>query len=220
MVNFIKTRPRKARLLSAVHEEMGAVWFHGEERRLWCKSLSSERKWRCFWRRNTGMFSDDFPMKLNELNLQLQGRDKYLLHLAGKISALTKKPEMCSRWLDEGIVDSFENLSEFAKNSDLGLAQWSQALESPPLHWEQFLLLEILPKQQSSEWQGERSTFCSCTCWFCFCSKRPAHPHDLWLRPQAEVCSTNTEWTLLWCGETASTHRTDSCGCYGPEGEK
>ncbi|KAJ3609889.1 hypothetical protein NHX12_021983 [Muraenolepis orangiensis] len=56
--------------------------------------------------------------KLNELNLQLQGRDKHLPHLADKISAFTRKLEMWGRCLDQGNTDAFENRTELAESSD------------------------------------------------------------------------------------------------------
>ena len=42
-------------------------------------------------------YHSDVIGKLNELNLQLQGRDKHLPHLAEKISAFTRKLEMWGR---------------------------------------------------------------------------------------------------------------------------
>ncbi len=42
-------------------------------------------------------YLSDIFVKLNELNLQLQGRDKHLPHLADKTSAFTRKLEMWGR---------------------------------------------------------------------------------------------------------------------------
>lgn len=50
--------------------------------------------------------------KLNELNLQLQGKDKHLPHLADKINAYSRKLEVWSRHLDQQNIDVFDNLSE------------------------------------------------------------------------------------------------------------
>lgn len=58
--------------------------------------------------------------KLNELNLQLQDRDKHLSQLADKISAFTRKLEMYSKQLEEGNADCFENLCVFAEASWIG----------------------------------------------------------------------------------------------------
>lgn len=64
-------------------------------------------------------YLSDIFGKLNELNLQLQGRDKHLPHLADKICGFTRKLEMWGRRLDQGNTDFFENLSEFAETSEL-----------------------------------------------------------------------------------------------------
>lgn len=53
------------------------------------------------------------------LHLHLQGRDKHLPHLADKISGFTRKLEMWDRQFDQGNIDSFENLSEFAETNGL-----------------------------------------------------------------------------------------------------
>ncbi|XP_058649117.1 zinc finger BED domain-containing protein 5-like [Onychostoma macrolepis] len=58
--------------------------------------------------------------KLNELNLQLQGRDKHLPHLADNITALIRKLEVWGRHLDQGNTEAFENLSETAETSTSG----------------------------------------------------------------------------------------------------
>ncbi|CAJ1059684.1 zinc finger BED domain-containing protein 5-like [Xyrichtys novacula] len=143
VVNFIKTRPLKARLFSALCDEMGAMHsdllFHSEARWLSRGKVLSQvfelrEEIQVFLEENgmhdvASKFSDEqFLMKLaylsdifgklNELNLQLQGRDKHLPHLADKISAFTRKLEMWGRRLDQGNTDFFENLSEFADTSD------------------------------------------------------------------------------------------------------
>ena len=118
VVNFIKTRPLKARLFSALCEEMGAdhtaVLFHSEAR--WLSRgkvltcmfelraeirlfLEEERMYEAASKFTDEHFlmklaylSDVFG-KLNELNLQLQGKDKHLPHLADKITGFTRKLE-------------------------------------------------------------------------------------------------------------------------------
>lgn len=53
--------------------------------------------------------------QLNELNLQLQGTDKYLPHLAD--SSFIRKLEMWHKRLQRGNIDCFENLSEFVESN-------------------------------------------------------------------------------------------------------
>lgn len=145
IVNFIKTRPLKARLLSALCEEMGAdhtsVLFHSEAR--WLSRgkvlsrvfelrveiglfLEEERMYEAASKFSDEQFllklaylSDVFG-KLNELNLQLQGKDKHLPHLADKITAFSRKLEAWGRRLDQQNVDVFENLSEVAETIHTG----------------------------------------------------------------------------------------------------
>lgn len=144
-VNFIKTRPLKARLFSALCEEMGAdhtaVLFHSDAR--WLSRgkvlsrvfelraeilafLEAERVYDI-----SGKFRDEqFLMKLaylsdvfgklNELNLQLQGKDKHLPHLADKITAFIRKLDVWGRHLDEGNTAAFENLHEISETSTSG----------------------------------------------------------------------------------------------------
>ncbi|XP_073328897.1 zinc finger BED domain-containing protein 5-like [Pagrus major] len=145
IVNFIKTRPLKARLLAALCEEMGAdhtsVLFHSEAR--WLSRgkvlsrvfelrveirlfLEEERMYEAASKFSDEQFllklaylSDVFG-KLNELNLQLQGKDKHLPHLADKITAFSRKLEAWGRRLDQQNVDVFENLSEVAETIHTG----------------------------------------------------------------------------------------------------
>ncbi|XP_072229039.1 zinc finger BED domain-containing protein 5-like [Leuresthes tenuis] len=145
VVNFIKIRPLKARLFSALCEEMGAdhtsVLFHSEARWLSRGKVLS----RVFeLRAEIRMFLEEEHMyeaaskfcdeqfllklaylsdvfgKLNELNLQLQGKDKHLPHLADKITAFSRKLEVWGRRLDQPNIDVFENLSEVAETTDSG----------------------------------------------------------------------------------------------------
>lgn len=130
VVNFMKTRPLKTRVFSAICEEMGAehqaVLFHSEARWLSRGKVLS----RVFeLREQIRMFSEqehkydlaekfcdenflaklaylsDIFGKLNELNLQLQGKDKHLPQVTDKISSFTRKLAMWGRRLDEGNTD-------------------------------------------------------------------------------------------------------------------
>ncbi len=65
-------------------------------------------------------YLSDMFGKLNELNLQLQGKDKHLPHLADKSNAFSRKLEVWGRRLDQQNTDVFENLSEVAENTDFG----------------------------------------------------------------------------------------------------
>nr|XP_055067936.1 zinc finger BED domain-containing protein 5-like [Misgurnus anguillicaudatus] len=145
MVNFIKTRSLKARMFSALCEEMGAdhtaVLFHSEARwlsrgKVLSRVFELRVEIRAFLEEErmydaAGKFSDEqFLMKLaylsdvfgklNELNLQLQGRDKHIPHLADKITAFIRKLEVWGRHLDQGNTDAFENLSETSETSTSG----------------------------------------------------------------------------------------------------
>lgn len=64
-------------------------------------------------------FSNVFG-KFNELNLQLQGKDKHIPHLADKITAFTRKLEVWGSRLDQARIDTFENLSEISETTDSG----------------------------------------------------------------------------------------------------
>ena len=142
---FIKTRPLKVRQSSTLWEQTGAdqtaVLFQNEARwhsrvevllrvlelrveiRLF---LEEERMYESASKYTDEHFltklaylSDVFG-KLNELTLQIQGKDKPLPHLADKITGFTKKPEVWDRRLERHSIDAFENLSETAKTSDPG----------------------------------------------------------------------------------------------------
>lgn len=56
--------------------------------------------------------SDIFGM-LNDLNLQLQGKNQHLPQVTDKINSFTRKLAMWGRRFDEGSTVSFENLQEF-----------------------------------------------------------------------------------------------------------
>lgn len=143
VVNLIKTRPLKTRVFSAICEEMGAehqaVLFHCEAR--WLSRgkvlsrvfelregirmfLEQEHKYevaRKFSEENFLMklaYLSDIFGKLNELNLQLQGKDQHLPQVTDKISSFTRKLAMWGRRLNEGNTESFENLQEFVDTTD------------------------------------------------------------------------------------------------------
>ena len=145
VVNFIKTRPLKARLFSALCEEMEAdhkaVLFHSEARwlsrgKVLSRVFELRAESRLFLEEErmyevASKFTDDIFLiklaylsnvfeKLNELNLQLQGKDKPLPHLAYKITGFTRKLEVWGRRLDPGRIDAFENLGEIAETTDSG----------------------------------------------------------------------------------------------------
>ncbi|KAL1278285.1 hypothetical protein QQF64_024958 [Cirrhinus molitorella] len=61
----------------------------------------------------------DIFSKFNQLNLQLQGKDRYLPHLADQVSSLIRKLEMYGRKLKQGNTESFENLTNFSKTNNL-----------------------------------------------------------------------------------------------------
>ena len=137
VVNFIKTRPLKTRVFSAICEEMGAehqaVLYHSESRwlsrgKVLSRVFELREQIRVFLEQEhkyevAEKFSDenflgklaylsDIFGKLNELNLQLQGKDKHLPQVTDKITSFTRKLAMWGRKLDEGNTDSFENLHE------------------------------------------------------------------------------------------------------------
>ncbi|XP_053171455.1 zinc finger BED domain-containing protein 5-like [Scomber japonicus] len=143
VVNFIKTRPLKTRVFSAICEEMGAeheaVLFHSEARwlsrgKVFSRVFELREQIKMFLEQEqkyetAAKFSDenflvrlaylsDIFGKLNELNLQLQGKDKHLPQVTDKISSFTRKLAMWGRRLEEGNTDSFENLQEFVNTTD------------------------------------------------------------------------------------------------------
>ncbi len=144
VVNYIKTRPLKSRLFSALCEEMGAnhtaVLFHSEARWLSRGKVLSRvfelREQIQIFLQEEGMnelaskfgneqflmklaYLSDIFSKFNQLNLQLQGKDKYLPHLADQVSSFIRKLEMWGRKLEQGNTESFENLTTFSKTNKL-----------------------------------------------------------------------------------------------------
>nr|XP_061783570.1 zinc finger BED domain-containing protein 5-like [Nerophis lumbriciformis] len=65
-------------------------------------------------------YLSDMFGKLNELNLQLQGKDKHIPQLADKITAFSRKLEGWGRRLDQQNIDAFENLGEVAEKTESG----------------------------------------------------------------------------------------------------
>ncbi|XP_040896345.1 zinc finger BED domain-containing protein 5 [Toxotes jaculatrix] len=142
-VNYIKTRPVKARIFSALCEEMGshhtAVLCHSEARwlsrgKVLSRIFELRDEIRTFLEEegnelalkfNNNKFLmkvaylSDMFQKLNELNLQMQGTNTYLPHLADKISSFTRKLEMWEQRVQEGNIDSFENLKSFIEVNKL-----------------------------------------------------------------------------------------------------
>ncbi len=55
-------------------------------------------------------YLSDMFLKLSELNLQIQGPNTHLPHLANKITSFTRKLEMWEQRVKEGHIDSFENV--------------------------------------------------------------------------------------------------------------
>lgn len=64
-------------------------------------------------------YLSDIFSKLNQLNLQLQGKDKYLLHLTDQVSSFIRKLEMRGRKLEQGNTEPFKNLTTFSKTNKL-----------------------------------------------------------------------------------------------------
>lgn len=140
-VNYIKTRPLKSQLFSALCEEIGAdntaVLFHSEARWLSHGKVLSRvfelREQILIFLQKEGMNklaskfgNEHFLMKLaylsdklNQLNLQLQGKDKYQPHLTDQVSSFIWKLEMWGRKLKQGNTEPFENLTTFSKTNKL-----------------------------------------------------------------------------------------------------
>ncbi|KAM3868917.1 zinc finger BED domain-containing protein 5-like [Diretmus argenteus] len=142
-VNLIKTRPLKARIFSALCNDMGAEYtallFHSESRwlsrgKVLARVIALREEIRIFLEEDgnelaskwidenflvkVAYLSDMFE-KLNELNLQLQGNNTHLPHLADKIHSFTRKLDMWGRRLEEGNIDSFDNLKTFIEINEL-----------------------------------------------------------------------------------------------------
>lgn len=142
-VNYIKTRPVKARIFSALCEEMGsdhtAVLFHSESRwlsrgkvlsrvfelrdeiRIFLEEEGSDlaHKFNCNKFLMKLAYLSDMFLKLNGLNLQMQGPNTHLPHLADKVTSFIRKLEMWGQRVKDGNVDSFENLKSFTEGNKL-----------------------------------------------------------------------------------------------------
>ncbi|XP_060771673.1 zinc finger BED domain-containing protein 5-like [Neoarius graeffei] len=126
-VNYIKTRPVKARLFSVLCEEMGskhtAVLSRVFELREEIRIFLEEEGHALVLRYNNEQFLlalaylSDIFQKLNELNLQMQGRSTHLPQLAAKMQSFTKKLELWGQRIEEGDTDSFQNLHSFLGNT-------------------------------------------------------------------------------------------------------
>ncbi|XP_047249242.1 zinc finger BED domain-containing protein 5 [Girardinichthys multiradiatus] len=142
-VNYIKTRPVKARIFSALCEEMDsehkAVMFHNESRwlshgkvlftvfdlrdeiRIFLKEEGCGPAHKCPCNKfliKPAYLSDIF-LKVNELNLQMQGTNTHLPHVADKITLFIRKLEIWQQRLKNDNVDSFENLKLFIEDNKL-----------------------------------------------------------------------------------------------------
>lgn len=142
-VNYIKTRPVKARIFSALCEEMGsdhtAILLHSKSRwlsrgKVLSRIFELRDEIRIFLQEEGSDLADNFYcdkylmklayisdmfLKLNEVNLQLQGANTHIPHLAEKITSFMRKLEMWLQRVKVGCVDSFENLKSFIKDNKL-----------------------------------------------------------------------------------------------------
>ena len=98
--------------------------------------------------------------------------------------------------------------SGFAETSDTGATIVIPCLKEHISSLRGFFQ-KFFPNNSAQYWV--RSIQCSTTCWFQLYWRGPVHWDDVWLHPEAEVYSTDTECILAWCGEGASTHRAEGC---------
>lgn len=87
-------------------------------------------------------YLSDIFGRLNDVNLQLQGRDKHIPHLADKISSFTRKLDVWNKHLERENTDSFEDLSAFTEMNDLDTTTVIGCLRK------HISSLGILPRQQ------------------------------------------------------------------------
>ncbi|KAE8287501.1 Zinc finger MYM-type protein 6 [Larimichthys crocea] len=172
-VNYIKTRPVKARIFSALCEEMGsdhtAVLFHSESRwlsrgKVLSRVLELRDEIRIFLKEERSDLADNFYcnkflmklaylsdmfLKLNELNLQLQGKNTHLPQLADKITSFVRKLEMWLQRVKVGRVDSFENLKSFIEDNKLQntvIPCMEEHISALQKHFQRYFLMQD-PKQ-------------------------------------------------------------------------
>lgn len=62
-------------------------------------------------------YLSDMFLKLNDLNVQMQGTNAQLPHLAEKLTSLVRKLEMWQQQVKDGNVDSSENLKSFTETT-------------------------------------------------------------------------------------------------------
>ncbi|KAI4809511.1 hypothetical protein KUCAC02_018387 [Chaenocephalus aceratus] len=132
--NYIKTRPLKARLFPALCEGMGSESRWLSRGKVLSRVLALKDEIRIFLEEEgnnlASKFNDehflmklaylsDMCVKLNELNLQLQGNNTHLPQLADKIQSFTRKLDMWGRRLERGDIDSLENLKAFIETNEL-----------------------------------------------------------------------------------------------------
>jgi zinc finger BED domain-containing protein 5/7/8/9 len=147
MVNFIKTRPLKARFFGKLCEEMGAdhssLLFYCESRWL-SRGKVLERVFELRselhmflsengYNDNTDLLVDaqfclklaylaDIFEKLNTLNKSLQGNETNIMQLHDKISGFKKKLKLWQRKLDARDIESFPSLKKFIDSNSLDIS--------------------------------------------------------------------------------------------------
>ena len=140
-VNYIKTRPVKARFFSMLCDEMGAdhrtLRFYCESRwlsrgKVLTRVFKLRKEFNVFLveeKYNGGeYFSDELFLlklaylsdifeKLNELNISLQGKYTHIFELSSKVIAFQRKIELWERNLEQENLDMFPNLREFIETN-------------------------------------------------------------------------------------------------------
>ncbi|XP_063323043.1 zinc finger BED domain-containing protein 5 [Pelmatolapia mariae] len=180
-VNYIKTRPAKARIFSALCEEMGTdhtvVLFHSESRwlsrgkvlsrvfelrdeiRIFLKEEGSDltNKFNCNNFLMKLAYLSDMFLKLNELNLQMQATNTHLPHLTDKVTSFVRKLEMWKQRVKDGNVDSFENLKSFIEDNKLQntvIPCMKEHMSALQKHFQRYFLV-----QDSKEYDWIRDLF-------------------------------------------------------------
>uniref|UniRef100_A0A3Q4HQ00 Zinc finger BED domain-containing protein 5-like n=1 Tax=Neolamprologus brichardi TaxID=32507 RepID=A0A3Q4HQ00_NEOBR len=180
-VNYIKTRPVKSRIFSALCEEMGsdhtAVLYHSESRwlsrgkvlsrvfelrheiRIFLKEEGSDltNKFNCNNFLMKLAYLSDMFLKLNELNLQMQSTNTHLPHLTDKVTSFVRKLEMWKQRVKDGNVDSFENLKSFIEDNKLQntvIPCMKEHMSALQKHFQRYFLV-----QDSKEYDWIRDPF-------------------------------------------------------------